>query len=153
MHFLIEDALAAPESGLPSLLTALASQAEVDCAAAGAVIEPKANSETSRAPAISFNIASLQKVGRREDKVRPLPCHAIATLSQPLLWRRYRAVLSRSFDRLGKVTRQQIGNLVWIEMKVGRELSNLLIAKHLLDLISTDWQVRTRPHPRLNLLG
>ena len=53
MHLLIDEVLAAPERGFPSLLTAFASQADMDCADAGAVIEPIANKDTNTAAAMS----------------------------------------------------------------------------------------------------
>src|SRR5689334_4928581 len=54
MHFLTELVLAAPASGLPSLLTAFASQACMVCADAGAVMEPSANTDTNTANANTF---------------------------------------------------------------------------------------------------
>jgi hypothetical protein len=50
------------------------------------------------------------------------------------------------------VARKQIGDFVRVEMKVGRQFSNPLVAQHLFNLLSIDRQVRAWPYPRLDLL-
>lgn len=56
MHFLIEEVLAAPDSGLPSLLTAVASQSEAACA------EPRKASDAARAMSRVFTMTPLAKM-------------------------------------------------------------------------------------------